>query len=126
MVAVGSTVPQEDAFGSAMIKQYHPSIAKALLLVCTVFLCGCATYPLSTSDPLFLERHGDMDYCELNAQRQQSRADCGAAALATVLAYWDAPVTADRILRETPPGDLRGYSLGELHVLPLNMVAAGM
>ena len=45
---------------------------------------------------------------------QDSQRNCGAAALASVMRYWDAPVPLDEIRRRHPPANEAGYSVGEL------------
>jgi ABC-type bacteriocin/lantibiotic exporter with double-glycine peptidase domain len=47
--------------------------------------------------------------------RQASRADCGMAALASVMSYYHGPVPSHRdLLDRYPPASPEGYSLGEL------------
>ena len=45
---------------------------------------------------------------------QEAQEDCGAAALAAVLAYWKAPADAERILLACPPKPEEGIEAGAL------------
>jgi ABC-type bacteriocin/lantibiotic exporter with double-glycine peptidase domain len=45
---------------------------------------------------------------------QESQRDCGAAALTSVMRYWDVPVSLAAIGQEYPPDTTDGYTIGKL------------
>ena len=42
---------------------------------------------------------------------------CGAAAISSILAYWDSPVSYGKIISEFPAASAEGYSVGELKAI---------
>lgn len=94
-----------------------PLLAHVLIVAGLAFSTGCATSsPDSPADAEFAERYADFQYCEVPLTRQTSQKSCGAAALASVIRYWNAgtTVTEPGLLETYPPSSKQGYPLLQL------------
>ena len=67
---------------------------------------GECTHPLDILNSIKLSR--------LNYVKQVDQKGCGAAALSSVLNYWDKPVSYESIVTKYPSAAAEGYSVGEL------------
>jgi ABC-type bacteriocin/lantibiotic exporter with double-glycine peptidase domain len=79
-------------------------------------LAGCAYTGTATDfDPAILRTEsGWLAVPDVPLVRQETREDCGAAALAMVLAYWKEPASLDEIRSECAPVPERGIKAGDL------------
>ncbi len=94
-----------------------PLLATALISAGLFFSTGCATSsPDSPTDAAFSQRYADYNYCEVPLTKQSGQKSCGAAALASVIHYWNpaSPVTEPGLVKGHPPSSKQGYPLLQL------------
>jgi predicted double-glycine peptidase len=76
---------------------------------------GCATPIHSVNDSRLKERAPTLRAVDLKFVAQQTKYSCGAAALESVLTYWDTPLSQSWLLENVPPASTKkGYQIGEL------------
>lgn len=92
-----------------MMRRVLPALA-ALLPACTTYAGSARRF-----DPAEFDRSpGWIAVRGVPEVRQKSREDCGAAALAMVLAHWNADATLESVVAECPPAAGRGIRAGAL------------
>lgn len=96
---------------------HPPLLATFSVFAGLVLFVGCATSsPDSTSDAAFAARYADFTYCEVPQIKQSSQKSCGAAAMTSVIKYWNAEstVTEPALIKNHPPESKQGYPLLQL------------
>lgn len=89
-----------------------PAARLLLLVACGLAASACSTTAATGRYALQVEQGQALAVPDV---RQASRADCGMAALASVMAYYAVPAPAyQELLEQFPPAEPGGYSLGEL------------
>lgn len=87
------------------------ALARCYLLAC----CVLAVSACATAGNWYAQQVEQGTALEVPYVRQASRADCGMAALASVMAYYQGPAHSQRdLLERYPPASPEGYALGEL------------
>lgn len=110
-------VPSQVPSSSRHALNQPPLLANILIAASLAFSAGCATSsPDSPADADFSKRYAGFDYCEVPLTKQTSQKSCGAAALASVIRYWDpgSSVTEPGLLQGHPPSSKQGYPLLQL------------
>lgn len=77
-------------------------------------LSSCSHIDSSTKGEAFAKSHANFTYCAIDAVKQNNQIACGAAAVAAVATYWNAPATEAEILANHPTDRDGGYTLGAL------------
>ena len=76
---------------------------------------SCTAVHQDTKSAAFQKDYGRYTYAEVKAVRQSTEKSCGLACLASVLNYWDKPVSEGELVARHPiPDGHIGLSLGEL------------
>jgi len=89
-----------------------------LLLPLAALAGGCATPIQSIHDSRIADRKPTVHAVDVEFVRQQTKYSCGAAALESVLTYWDAPLSQSWLLENVPPASIKyGYRIGELKAI---------
>jgi len=90
-------------------------LSRVLMTGAMIGLGACATTAVqSTNEASFAQRYADFTYAEVEVVRQSEPRSCGLAVLASVLRYWDIPVTEATLLARHPVGQGAGHSLQAL------------
>lgn len=95
-----------------------------VLALALSLLSGCVTGRVtSTGDKDFAHRYKGFRYCGVKAVKQSEQISCGAAALASVMTYWQPegalPVKETSLIGRYPPRSREGYPLLQLREIAL-------
>ncbi|MEM8954059.1 MAG: cysteine peptidase family C39 domain-containing protein [Verrucomicrobiota bacterium] len=88
-----------------------------LLLLITVtpaMITSCQHHARTGTGPAFEKKYADFTYTEVTPVRQSNQSACGAAALASILQYWNQPTTQSQLLSSYPPQTAGGYPIVQL------------
>jgi predicted double-glycine peptidase len=95
----------------------RPFFATLAVLCGLGLFAGCATSsPDSTGDHEFAVRYADYTYCDVPQTKQSAQRSCGAAALNSVIHYWnpDSTATEPGLIKTYPAESKQGYPLLQL------------